>query len=150
MLFAPNLSARPSLADTSADVVRAELERPSLVGRHTLRAVAQASLLPPRRELALLVVGAVGIADAGHKGGNAGRREIVGILQSTHVLELCCMRPSAAPSALSAGAANSANGTGAPASLLAARATAHRAATITLRTIVAWMGGPGLRMRPKC
>ena len=49
---------------------------------------------------------------------------------------ICCMRPSAAPSALSAGAANSANGTGAPASLLAARATAQRAATTNFRTIV--------------
>merc|ERR1719478_1436304 len=86
MLFAPNLSARPSLADTSADVVRAELERPSLVGRHTLRAVAQASLLPPRRELALLVV-AVRVRDAGHEGGNTRRGEVVRVLQSPDVLK---------------------------------------------------------------
>merc|ERR1719263_2148945 len=68
-------------ADTSADSVRAELERPSLVGRHTLRAVAQAAARLPRSPIAigaaLLVVGAVRIRDAGHEGGNAGRREVI-------------------------------------------------------------------------
>merc|ERR1719409_1627781 len=118
MLFVPNLSARPSLADT--------LSVPSL-----------------RRRFFLLVV-------IWHSSSSAQSAfETQAIREETHVdaksyeycnlrtsWNICCMHPSAAPSALSAGAANSANGTGAPASLLAARATAQRAATTNFRTIV--------------
>merc|ERR1719399_1347109 len=71
-------------ADTLSDSVGAELERPSGIG--VLLAQAARFAGSPR-EGALLVVGAVRIRDAGHQGGNAGRREIVGILKPPHVLK---------------------------------------------------------------
>ena len=72
-------------ADTLSDSVGAELERPSGIG---VLLLAQAARLPRSpRERALLVIGAVGIRDAGHQGGNTGRGEIVGILKPPDVLE---------------------------------------------------------------
>ena len=58
-------------ADTLSDRICAELERAASVRRVLL--LAQAARLPRSpREGALLVVGAVSVADAGHEGGNAG------------------------------------------------------------------------------
>merc|ERR1719399_2682022 len=71
-------------ADTLSDSVGAELERPSGIGV----LLAEAASLPGSpREGALLVVGAVRVRDAGHQGGNAGRREVVRVLQSPNILE---------------------------------------------------------------
>ena len=62
-------------ADTLSDSVGAELERPASV---RVLLLAQAARLPRSpRERALLVIGAVGVRDAGHKGRNAGRREVI-------------------------------------------------------------------------
>merc|ERR1719486_1057030 len=111
-------------ADTLSDSVGAELERPASVRRvlllrrgkeHSSSSAQSASETHAMREETHV---------------EAKSYEYCNLRTSWNI---CCMRPSAAPSALSAGAANSANGTGAPASLLAARATAQRAATTSFR-----------------
>ena len=113
--LAPNLSARPALASSS---LRRRVFRIRLVvGKlHSSSSAQSASETQAMREETHV---------------EAKSYEYCNLRTSWNI---CCMRPSAAPSALSAGAANSANGTGA--SLLAARATAQRAATTSFRTIV--------------
>ena len=110
----PNLSARPALASSSSLRRRVFLVRRGK--EHSSSSAQSASETHAMREETHV---------------EAKSYEYCNLRTSWNI---CCMRPSAAPSALSAGAANSANGTGA--SLFAARATAQRAATTSFRTIV--------------
>merc|ERR1719472_713220 len=114
----PNLSARPALALASSSSLRRRVLRVRRGNEHSSSSAQSASETQAMREETHV---------------DAKSYEYCNLRTSWNI---CCMRPSAAPSALSAGAANSAKGTGAPASLLAARATAQRAATTNFRTIV--------------
>merc|ERR1719263_1129926 len=74
-------------ADTLSDSVGAELERPSGVGVGVLLLAEAARFAGSPRERALLVVGAVSVADACHEGGNTRRGEVIRVLQSPNILE---------------------------------------------------------------
>ena len=74
-------------ADTLSDRIRAELQGPASVGRVLFVSREAPRLARSPGERALLVVGAVRVRDAGHEGGNAGGREVVGILKPPHVLK---------------------------------------------------------------
>ena len=73
-------------ADTLSDSVRAELQGPASVRRVLLLGEAPRLARSPG-ERALLVVGAVSVADACHEGGNTRRGEVIRVLQSPYILE---------------------------------------------------------------